>query len=99
MRGIKHTPGPWTSYDMLDEWFVGAAAHDTGPLFSYCGRYDCGEADARLAAAAPDLLEALIVLVALTKDFLSDPTSEQDHLLTGIDGANIAIAKATGTAP
>lgn len=57
---VERTPGPWkaqqgTSY--LDEqrcWMVPGVAH--------CGNGPCSEANARLIAAAPDLLAACKVV-------------------------------------
>ena len=62
----KHTPGPWTAEQdpnsiMSDEWCIGAQ-----------GQIDmvavCSERDARLIAAAPDLLAALKTVVANAPD-------------------------------
>ena len=81
----KHTPGPWTAVRdpnaiMSDDWCIGAQ-----------GQIDhvavCSERDARLIAAAPDLLNAVCFL-------LSNPDnriSKADR-----DAAYNAIAKATG---
>lgn len=59
----KHTPGPWVVDEDdphcvyaqdgdADPWFVAEAAYDCGPGMS-------GKANARLIAAAPDMLTAL----------------------------------------
>lgn len=50
------------------------------------------DADARLIAAAPDLLEALIALHAVAR-------VERDEDYAAISNAAAAIAKATGEAP
>lgn len=89
----KHTPGKWTA----DGWTIhaeNAARHDGNSNGAICvivtGGEDAWEevANARLIAAAPDLLEALKGLV---KDC---PTSEllEQRLATG----RAAIAKAEG---
>ena len=81
----KHTPGPW----MVDGTEIrGEAQHasqricDMAPGFS--------DEDARLIAAAPDLLEAL---QALTKLY---DTDEGCRALPEYLAARAAIAKATG---
>jgi hypothetical protein len=89
----KHTPGPWSAADVtnLDQDGVGIFAKNQGGLSYYIAscRY-MGTADpkpalanARLIAAAPDLLEALRCAVS------QDPSNWQDI-------ARAAIAKATG---
>lgn len=64
---MKHTPGPWTAYndscakceeDGTQEWGV------TGPPGGYHAPFT-NEADARLIAAAPELLEALQSVVRI----------------------------------
>jgi hypothetical protein len=57
MANDKHTPSPWTVQRGINDWdiLVGNAR-----LAGYIER----EANARLIAAAPDLLDALILAVA-----------------------------------
>ena len=85
----KHTPGPW---EMRGPCASGrySVIHN-GPLFYVgdAGEPGDGEANARLAAAAPELLEALRELVAYHG---SDVDNGLDELLTA---ARTAIAKAT----
>lgn len=91
----KHTPGPWK--------------HRHTPLRGIANDVYCvdwsedqeevaevvhGEANARLIAAAPDLLEALQVLDAL---WCENESGGLDFSLA-IDRARAAIAKATGDA-
>lgn len=61
MSGVKHTPGPWHVGNDFEAgigrgWFVSGSgfvrANMVGPV-------DACEANARLIAAAPDLLDAL----------------------------------------
>ena len=58
MSEVKHTPGPWryesTSGSNYARIFLSANEEDGDNLRGYCG-----EANARLIAAAPELLEAL----------------------------------------
>lgn len=60
---MMHTPGPWSytenieaciAFGTADGWEVGSAEHETGVAF-----VPGSEANARLIAAAPDMLEAL----------------------------------------
>ena len=89
----EHTKGPWRyEYTRFDNYLVATKGEDTlvsGAVMT--------EDDARLIAAAPDLLEAL-ELIALEKPCLSgafpgDPYmySQSDHKI-----ARAAIAKAKG---
>ena len=97
----KHTPGPWEwdgnpcSYDRDNEapwlWQAPWKSRDSFPILS--GSIKCGEeANARLIAAAPDLLESLQRLIATGlhereyREIMSNPA----HY------ARAAIAKATG---
>ncbi len=87
----KHTSGPWT-VDPGQGDYMGAILGASGvPVctFGYCTTYYPVEgdpptdADARLIASAPDLLEALQGLVL--------PINNKAH-----NAARAAIAKATG---
>ena len=80
----KHTPGPWSVGDSID----GATVHNESELMvAFCRNlaFDLGEcaANARLIAAAPELLEAC----QLALD--SDDRGVKDVLRT-------ALAKARG---
>ena len=59
----KHTPGPWHSVPSVpsegfDCWWLMAGSRNIATISGYQGDTEC-EANARLIAAAPDLLEAL----------------------------------------
>ena len=101
----KHTPGPWTftSEQILDD---GVAIHDDIRCFHLqsgdtvvldgCGccespRLD-NPADARLIAAAPDLLEALENLA----DYIDERAGDND--CRPLENARAAIRKAKGEA-
>jgi hypothetical protein len=75
----KHTPGPWKIW----EQYI-ARITDRHEVICQWGSYS-SEADARLIAAAPELLKALKVLVALYGE---------DSVSMG--NARAAIAKAEG---
>ncbi len=68
----KHTPGPWA---IEDQGHLGISIHPAGRVATEldatcqvdCGAWDCGikegRANARLIAAAPDLLKACTAFV------------------------------------
>lgn len=101
MSEARHTPGPWQNQEMLSGT---TSAHGsrvvsfitTGPenVADVCDSRGISEeearANARLIAAAPELLEALAKLIGCIDHGSDDPTAT-------LDAARAAIAKATGT--
>ena len=96
MTTYKHTPGPWTFAPLStasrfratqQEERFGIYA-DTAPEGHRMPAEAQGEANARLIAAAPDLLEALEALVF---DFDSHSTADES-----ISRARAALKKARG---
>ena len=84
----KHIPGPWQA----NKSFVWTAGHDPeGAVASVnaCWTEEAQKANARLIAAAPDLLEALRIITAIAA------TLPGTHGLA-VDNARAAIAKAEG---
>ena len=81
-----HTPGPWIAepIGVMGEWGIHTENGRVDEIAS------CDENNARLIAAAPDLLEALIRVV--------DRASLSDLPDFVIAGCRAAIAKATGGA-
>jgi hypothetical protein len=95
MEKTKHTPGPWrTDFNSYDnQWRV---YEKNGPpiinsLFKPSG--EIGEANARLIAAAPDLLEACEVLLKAAPELWGDDIEKWPRLM---DRVEAAIAKAEG---
>lgn len=98
MSGAKHTPGPWR--DVGDGYVEAQSA----PLKFRSGWYDSAyltadskdewEANARLIAAAPELLEALEGLLEYCGGSVADEHLDEDEL----KAARAAIAKARGEA-
>mgnify|MGYP001260829464 CR=1 FL=1 len=97
----KHTPGPWTvrrsmPEDGYDCWFISACPlpNREVDIGDVAGGYphEQKEANARLIAAAPELLAALSAMLThmgMDEDEWNKPTYDQ---------ARAAIAKATGEA-
>lgn len=80
MSEFKGTPGPWEAYD--NDQYIRSEGRCVAKL-DWVVRDDLDKANARLIAAAPDLLEALEYLVSLGGGDALDP-------------ARAAIAKALG---
>lgn len=93
MSNSKHTPGPWVIKD-------GILKSENGyHLYSLEERPGLGhaaEANARLIAAAPELLESLEGLLNQAKQCFALTTSEESQKVLAMDAARAAIAKATG---
>lgn len=85
----KHTPGPWTA-EGFEGMGWGIYATDEEPVVWEMGGID-NEANARLIAAAPDLLKACQAFVtAYEKSLQLEKTDAALRL------AKLAIAEATG---
>ncbi|KEZ00320.1 hypothetical protein AI27_06535 [Sphingomonas sp. BHC-A] len=101
----KHTPGPWFAveaesmkYCSVVEFEYGSGARGTVGLIGTDGvtvgasDLERQNADARLIAAAPDML----AFIAKIADF--DPTFAKGHYKQQIADARELVAKATGAA-
>lgn len=83
---MAHTPGPWVVVQHPDGWTIQNRA--TGAGACVASQYgDSNEANARLIAAAPDLLAALKDAVNWLDDFDDNET---------LTAARAAILKAEG---
>jgi hypothetical protein len=85
----KHTPGPWTIADDMrgiGNARVAGVLDANGIGVANCGSH--GEANARLIAAAPDMLDALYTLL--------DAIDGNRITVGDCNQARAAIAKATG---
>ena len=97
----KHTPGPWMKAERLNgPWWHISSSHSVGGRQAVAcvhGESKRGatayaemfEANARLIAAAPELLESLVGLVGCIDHGSENPTEK-------LDAARAAIAKAIG---
>lgn len=114
MSAAQFTPGPWTAVKIDDRaaYNVFAPGSMSALLTLEPGRYDGAnpfvanvEADARLIAAAPELLAALQASIALAdKNVPRSPNGFGEPLRTAAcqavyDQCVAAVAKATGSAP
>lgn len=99
MSNAKHTPGPW----LVQETTVYALNDERNPANRFTASVDSGwadekrrisrqevEANARLIAAAPELLEALSQAV----ESMQDSGYQNSHV--AVMAARAAIDKATG---
>ena len=100
----KHTPGPWTATFEDYRWVIDCQG-EFGPkkaLAVTAGFFPKHEANARLIAAAPDLLEALKLahkaLEAIADEMTVGEryTNAGQHLIDSLEPSRAAIAKATG---
>lgn len=101
----KHTPGPWTMHHCFND---GAEVCAIAPV-AWCGaastygasstqRIDAAEAraNARLIAAAPDLLEACEILTEAQRRADAGEHGGFGCYVDAVDKARAAIAKAKG---
>lgn len=86
----KHTPGPWLTDEMMpgDQYRYVFAAK--GPIVCRVSAFAAGEANARLIAAAPDLLAACKKAIAELDDYCADHSNVWDFY----EKLRSAIAKA-----
>lgn len=95
-EAIKHTPGPWFSaYDDNGFYEIGSESVSLRLAFTY-GEGETDEANARLIAAAPDLLDVVKEANA-ELERLNDPRGFVSmRQMRIMEKARAAIAKATG---
>lgn len=86
----QHTPGPWELVKQEDDFEIKHKVYFIGSVYDF-NQFPENEANARLIAAAPDLLEALEYMIEeATSGQFSNPSEEE------IQKARAAIAKAKG---
>jgi hypothetical protein len=92
----KHTPGPWAVGPDLEVFYALNGVEITRPLklTSMAGRTEEDRANARLIAAAPELLEALKVIASHWPHWASQMNVKQIDL-DAIALVRSAIAKGT----
>lgn len=94
---LKHTPGPWEVVPKTGGAIVTASGVSVGMANKSSFSFGQRLANARLMAAAPQLLEALMLweridALAYTQDFASD----MEMYNTAMKATKAAIASATG---
>ena len=88
-----HTPAPWYALaEGVTDAAIGCRAIIDSDGYTVCNPSPMGEANARLIAAAPDLLNALDGLL----DYLRDYDADYPEAAPIFGKARSAIAKATG---
>lgn len=101
---MSHTPGPWNAHHADGRWvidgpFVGVDEGEGSPTLWLVAKTatndDMDEANARLIAAAPDLLEALKEVCTAVVDNCLDPVDRQ-RISVALGMADAAIGKAEG---
>lgn len=100
MTQATHTPGPWgcadTSYHAHD-YRLSRPNGEHLPVNAPYNDHSEQRANARLIAAAPDLLAALeAVLAAWDEPYYGDLDMARDTMFDAIEPARAAIAKAKG---
>lgn len=92
MSADMHAPGPWIAWHAPDDGGEYAIRAATGIHVALTvGNTRTETANARLIAAAPELLEALKETLMLLQTFSPEGS--------GVESARAAIAKATGQQP
>lgn len=102
--GIKHTPGPWFITGSMTKYvearIPGRMIQEVaacGPTAADDGYGEQQMANARLIAAAPDLLEALEYAVVDFDNWAAhEDNHPHEHLVAWAEKARAAIAKAKG---
>lgn len=91
---MSHTPAPWFIVDNVPEAAIGYRAIVDAEGTTICNPSPMGEANARLIAAAPDLLTALN---ATFKALLlyEGPEEKIERVIQALNTAHAAINRAT----
>jgi len=97
MMTTQHTAGPWRVFDAFTEIVTDRpTAFETESIVQFKGQKNA-KANARLMAAAPDLLDALEGLVERDRSEAADSGFTDDEM-TWLEDARRATAKAKGGA-
>ena len=96
MTDKKHTPGPWKAWQPRADESVPVRTDGLGITIAYVhqGAITNAQSNARLIAAAPEMLEALILAEELYQLGIINASSELIERVASTRRA--AIAKATG---
>lgn len=94
----QHSPGPWTVSNPKDPHYSRAVSSGNGYAdVAFCGSFPLvqAQANARLIAAAPDLLAALLLIERICNLDNTILTTDAEYPTLG-EYARAAIAKAVG---
>ncbi len=86
----------WLIEDRLENAHIGYRAIVDAEGYTVCNPSPMGEANARLIAAAPDLLDMLCRALPFVEDAESDPCYKPESVRAAVKQIRAAIAKATG---
>lgn len=97
----KHTPGPWVA-EFGDDIVIATPSCEIAVVAYTLAQRGAHTANARLIAAAPELLEAVKAMIEWDdreQDHFVDFNVRMDLCKRAFDLARAAIAKATGETP
>ena len=86
----------WLIEDRLENAHIGYRAIVDEEGCTVCNPSPMGEANARLIAAAPDLLDMLCRALPFVEDAIDDPCYKPESVRAAVKQIRAAIAKATG---
>lgn len=98
MTQTTHTPGPWTIHRLTNGWpRILSAQHDVCDMMLNGNGLPHVEANARLIAAAPCLLEAADALIDLIESLQGESSVIDEDLMQGEPLRMLRDAIATAT--
>ena len=98
----RHTPGPWKFVDAHNQMQVSTRRDNGGTVIGIADICDSRDgtpewrANARLIAAAPDMLEALKVMTDVAQKAIIASGTDPEFAAIRVADARAAIAEATG---
>jgi hypothetical protein len=92
---MSHTPAPWKIEDKFNLSNIGYRAILDSDGYTICNPSPMGEANARLIAAAPDLLDALLTALPFVEDHEDSRIYKGGAVAHTIKIIRAAIDKAT----
>lgn len=92
------TPTTWKIFDNVEGWSIGNRAIVDAEGFTICNPSPMGEANARLIAAAPDLLDALCTALPFVEDHEGSNVYKAGAVARAVREIRAAIKAATGEA-
>jgi hypothetical protein len=90
-----NTPTTWKIFDNVDGYAIGYRAIVTDDGETICNPSPMGEENARLIAAAPDLLEALLTALPFVEDHEGSDIYKSGAVARAVAQIKTAIEQAT----